>query len=323
MFQYASALGMMLDNARTNLAKGRPLRLCHALHYEATHHFRLPDGYHGPFARECPEGVANAACGLNCTNAHWEEGFARYTPLDLDGVGANGEGYDARAGVFIGRHLQSYKYFQDYAPLVRSLFLVPHEEQIAREHLDTLLSPLWEGMTRNELFEYAVVGIHIRRDRFEEELYSEHPQRQFPPDEYFHRAMTSFENAQPDRKVMYVAVASDADRAWMENNNPLYFSHLTGENSVHTRLGRAGPVFDLALLSQCDAVISTLGSYGWWANWASANRGGTAVYYRDQFVMDHPNNEDGKFKAEDYWPRDWTGIGDEELGIGSKVKRSS
>ncbi|KAK2145418.1 hypothetical protein NP493_3948g00016 [Ridgeia piscesae] len=52
--------------------------------------------------------------------------------------------------------------------------------------------------------------------------------------------------------------------------------HVRGESVVYSE-GNS-PVTDLAILSSCDHVIMSTGSFSWWAAWLA---GGMAVYYDD------------------------------------------
>lgn len=60
------------------------------------------------------------------------------------------------------------------------------------------------------------------------------------------------------------------------------------------------PGDDMALMIQCDHVIVTSGSFGWWGAWLS---GGTTLYFqgfiRSDSTMDKDMNQD------DYYPSEW------------------
>lgn len=57
---------------------------------------------------------------------------------------------------------------------------------------------------------------------------------------------------------------------------------------------------DLALLSRCDTVIMTTGTYGWWGAWL-ANK--TTIYYRNWPRAG--SRLDTKFNGDDFYPPSW------------------
>ena len=64
------------------------------------------------------------------------------------------------------------------------------------------------------------------------------------------------------------------------------------------------PGDDLALLSICDHVVVTLGTFGWWGAWLS---GGRTVYF--DRVLKEGSRLNFNIKKEDYYPPSWIGIG--------------
>ena len=62
---------------------------------------------------------------------------------------------------------------------------------------------------------------------------------------------------------------------------------------------------DLAVLSMCDHMIVSAGTFGWWAAWLA---NGTTVYFDNW-----PRNGttlDNMFDRRDYYPRHWIPIGE-------------
>ena len=63
------------------------------------------------------------------------------------------------------------------------------------------------------------------------------------------------------------------------------------------------PGFDLAIMSVCDGVIISTGSYGWWGAWL-ANK--TTIYYSN---WPRPGSSlMRRFKRDDYFPPNWIPI---------------
>jgi len=73
------------------------------------------------------------------------------------------------------------------------------------------------------------------------------------------------------------------------NNTSVVFSN-------ETNLAAA----DLAILSRCDGVIMTTGTFGWWGAWL-ANK--TTIYYSNWPSPGSPLAE--KFDRKDFFPPEW------------------
>ena len=257
----------------------------------------------------CPPDIPDSVCGTDCGHAHWEKGFAVYTPLDLDRKDKAGEGYSTRPGAMVGRYLQSFKYFE---PIKDQLREVLQFSSNLAENTESYRHEILQRMYRDVIPpSFSLVGIAIRRgdilglDSVE-----------LPPDKYFELAMSKLEEAHgnPDN-VIFVVVASEEESRWVQSQSSFA---SRGERVVfawpHTANdagGGGGDALDFALLASCHHIITTTGSFGWWAGWIS---GGTVVYYRDQFNMTNVYHERHTV-LDDYWPEDWVGITGADLGF--------
>ena len=65
---------------------------------------------------------------------------------------------------------------------------------------------------------------------------------------------------------------------------------------------------DLALMSACNGVVTSLGSYGWWAGRFSFQNGGEVVYFKNTFNVSQVRELGEVAKVEDYFPPEWLGI---------------
>ena len=144
---------------------------------------------------------------------------------------------------------------------------------------------------------YVRVAVHARRG---DQLNAE--QIEFglttPDQQYFAHAMRHF----VDRfdRIQFI-VASD-DINWCRQNLMDFATTLPHRINV-TFLTPHSSGEDLAILSSCQHVIISTGSYGWWAAWLA---NGTTIYYADW-----PRNGsklDKMFKREDYFPPTWIGM---------------
>jgi len=116
-------------------------------------------------------------------------------------------------------------------------------------------------------------------------------------------------------------VATD-NLAWTRRNVAL--EEVFGDRSNRSNVSvvyseRNGAAFDMALLSSCDTLILSTGSYGWWAAWL-ANK--TTLYYRN---WPRPGSFlSTAFTREDYFPPRWIGIGNEsDLTTNMPMRRIS
>ena len=142
---------------------------------------------------------------------------------------------------------------------------------------------------------WFTVGVHVRRGDFLLPKEVEHGLTVVDAD-YLRHAFEYFTTRY--RRVRFV-VATD-DWTWTKANVPptpdqTKMAVTFSEN--HT----AG--VDLAILSACDAVIVSTGSFGWWAAWL-ANK--TTVYYDDWPRAGSPFA--GQLDKSDYFPTYWNPV---------------
>ena len=168
----------------------------------------------------------------------------------------------------IGAYVQSYKYFVRVPPFV----LTPSMLDFGRQYLKTR-----SGTS-------TTVGIHVRRGD-----HLKHGYLQFPADAYFVRAMEYFRTKYRDVQFF----VSSNDLSWCAKQS--FFEGVRLISEEHTAAQ------DMAILSSCDHVILSLGTFGWWSGLLS---GGEVVYNGDEFAMHHRINK-GNVVKEDYYPPDW------------------
>ena len=65
---------------------------------------------------------------------------------------------------------------------------------------------------------------------------------------------------------------------------------------------------DLALMSSCDGVIQSVGTFGWWAGYFSFQGGGEVIYYKNVFNFKRVEELKEVAVEEDHFPPDWIGI---------------
>jgi len=183
-----------------------------------------------------------------------------------------------RSSPVLSGYFQSWRYFDAVSLFVRSQFTFkPATMAQARS---TIAAPPGRGHAR-------IVGIHVRRGD-----YLRYKYLNFPPASYFEAAIAMFPNHR------FVVLSEDVE--WCKQQ-----PHFVNNPTVAILpVGRSGPV-DMAILSLCDGIILTLGSFGWWGAWLAA--GARVVYYSNVFNLDHPTNT-GKVSYEDHFMPGWTAV---------------
>ena len=128
------------------------------------------------------------------------------------------------------------------------------------------------------------VGIHVRRGDY---LTSEAHTGKMPPLSYYAKALARVANA------TVLLVCSD-DPDWVEQQ-PVF-------RGAHVARGFS-PGRDMALLSECDDLILSTGTFGWWAGYFKRTPG--SVYYH--FKPDS-HAARGWFVYGDHFPAGWIAV---------------
>ena len=176
-------------------------------------------------------------------------------------------------------YLQSWCYFNEINNTIRRIYKVK----------DIYMKPALNFLKRVSRQGRPNVCVHIRRGDF---LLPHNNERGFVVAGlgYIDKAMSYFKTRLNDPLFF---VLSD-DKRWCKSN-------LNRTNTVISPFDNA--YVDLAMMTYCDHVIVTSGSFGWWGAWLS---NGTVVYYKD---YPRPNTWLGnQFHLQDYYPPSWIGL---------------
>ena len=181
----------------------------------------------------------------------------------------------------ISGYLQSFKYF-DASDVIRTVFKI-HDR--LKNDATLFLKSISQHGVQN-------VGIHIRRGDF----VSTRLQKigfGVASKDYIARAMGHFQHMFSN-KVQFIVLSDDI--IWCREN--LQFDNI----SIHfSQLKEIGS--DLALMTLCDNMIITSGSFGWWGGWLA---GGRVVYYTGNPAPG--SNVAKEFVLADYYPANWVGL---------------
>ncbi|KAK3585724.1 hypothetical protein CHS0354_020292 [Potamilus streckersoni] len=197
--------------------------------------------------------------------------------------------------IFLKGYFESWKYFQNVTDsLLEQLRFKEPIERMARRKFDILTSK-YINYTGSNL---TVVGIHIRmEDIFEDPQLHQRGIYPAPPG-YINIAMRYYLSKYD--KILFI-VCSDSI---LQAKRIIKSLNLTG--SVSYVEGKQKPIHDLAILSKCDHVIQTVGTFGWWAAYLS---GGTSTYYK---FPARPGSPDEKLlNSYDFFYPEWIGLGED------------
>lgn len=185
--------------------------------------------------------------------------------------------------IAVNGYFHSWKYLQYIKDRIRRHFSFRADtRKVAKDFLKSNIPPGWNK-------EFVRVGIHNRRGDF---LRLTQTGYSVATEIYFQKAMKYF--IQTYGRTQFV-VAS-LDREWSEKS--IYFNDSAVANVTFT-FGHT-EIQDMAILSMCDHVIVSSGTFGWWSGWLA---GGTTIYYANHPIPNSPLSR--RLKREGYYPTNW------------------
>jgi galactoside 2-L-fucosyltransferase 1/2 len=192
---------------------------------------------------------------------------------------------------------QSWKYLRSIGIRMRRHLVLRSQY---REFVDRFLA---NNVPPNWIKSFVRVGIHVRRG----DVVDQPEKLKFgyttPNDTYFRQAMTYFVDKYESR-IQFIVASNDI--TWSKQNLDPIVDELNKSRSISHNITYSeghSNIEDLALLSSCDHVIMSTGTYGWWAAWLAK---GETIYYADW-----PRNGStlaSMFRKEDFFPPSWIGI---------------
>ena len=160
----------------------------------------------------------------------------------------------------LGISLQSWKYFSCcFAELRKLLVFRPH----IRQKIDNSIKRILVKFRIQSRSEVTLIGVHIRRGDMATASHKK-VGIQVASEKYLKKSVEYFSNI--TRKLFIVC---SNDNIWPRKYMPknLRVEFVRGNS----------PYEDLGILAACDHVITTVGSYSWWAGFLN---GGTVTYYK-------------------------------------------
>ncbi|KAK3103586.1 hypothetical protein FSP39_020359 [Pinctada imbricata] len=154
-------------------------------------------------------------------------------------------------------YLQSWRYFNDSIPELRKqLIFRSNVQNRANAIFDNILKKLGKSKRSDVIF----IAIHIRRGDMVNNGFG----YQVATGDYIKRAVKYFSNI---TNRIFVVCSNDLN--WGRNNIP-------GDEKVEYVTGNPREV-DFAILASCDHIITTVGSFSWWAGFLNK---GTVLYFK-------------------------------------------
>ena len=208
---------------------------------------------------------------------------------------------------------QSWKYTVGIeSALRRHLRLLPNVSAAVHSFLDQIRPSTWKEHT------FSRIGIHVRAGDVvrRKKCNFGYTLPQLP---YFEQAMSRFVSEQTKGqeagRVQFIVTSDDLQWTKTAVNFTQIVDRLNQTSSTSSSTKRQVLVdvayseghdagFDLALLSVCDGVIMSTGTYGWWGAWL-ANK--TTIYYSNWPRTG--SRLSGIFNRDDYFPPHWIPIG--------------
>ena len=174
-----------------------------------------------------------------------------------------------------------WRYFQDVENDVRKAFTIK----------SYILNTAIEFLSNSTPAVKTLIGVHVRRGDFLS-VKSVQKGRIAASGEYISRAMNHFRNLYSDAVFVVLSV----DKTWCKEN-------IFGDDVIYSLFKE--PIIDLAILSLCDHVILTAGTFGWWGGWLA---GGSVVYCKD-FPKPGSFLENKILFRNEFYPPEWIGFG--------------
>ncbi|XP_060071682.1 galactoside alpha-(1,2)-fucosyltransferase 2-like [Ylistrum balloti] len=175
-------------------------------------------------------------------------------------------GYDEKMASFppnnnyrLGTYLQSWKYFYNASSALRKQFVFQDDiVESKNKVIDSILKRHNFTSRSNVTF----IGIHVRRGDFVNHRFG----YMVASEDYLTKAIDYFRSKEFKNPVF---LTCSNDMKWTQAHIPkgVRLEYIKGNSAA----------VDLAILGSCDHMISTVGTFSWWAAWLT---GGEVTFYQ-------------------------------------------
>ncbi|CAC5358221.1 FUT1_2 [Mytilus coruscus] len=190
-------------------------------------------------------------------------------------------------------YLHSWKYFHGYEDRIRKVL-------VFKRHLLTFSENVIKNLISKHGFhsrsDAITVGIHVRRGDMVKKF-----QRGYnvPTKNYFANAIR-YMSSKFNKTILFIIASNDKE--WTLKN---VISNKDLKNYKIELLTNDKPEVDFTILSNCNHVITSVGTFGWWMGWIA---NGLTIYYKwparpNTFLGSQYNKN-----FTDFFYPDWVGI---------------
>ncbi|OWF52799.1 Galactoside 2-alpha-L-fucosyltransferase 2 [Mizuhopecten yessoensis] len=141
----------------------------------------------------------------------------------------------------------------------------------------------------------TLVGVHVRRGDYLDKEKKNFGYR-VATEDYFKRTMSFFRSKYENVLFLVFTNPVDKDMTWCKSN--------LKSNDVIFMFGNPRAV-DLCILTLCDHVITSVGTFGWWAAFLN---NGTKTYFRDNVKYGSDYGKCFQDNGIDYFYPGWLGF---------------
>jgi galactoside 2-L-fucosyltransferase 1/2 len=186
--------------------------------------------------------------------------------------------------LLVKSYLQSFKYFEAIKEDIQSIFRV-------KEDILERVKPFLQSLDKRIL-----VGIHVRRGDMTQQAYMKAPLVEF-----YAKAIKYFRNKYDRNNLMFLVVSDD--QIWCRDQD------VFRDQPDIVFLPGKEPSEDMASLMECQHLVISAGTFGWWAAWLGPySRGGEVVFFSGHFRVS--SKKQGEVDEAVYFPADWIPMGD-------------
>lgn len=175
-------------------------------------------------------------------------------------------GYDQKMATFpannnyrLGAYLQSWMYFYNASTGLRKQFTF--QDSIV-EGKNKLLNTLLKKQNVTSRKNVTLIGVHVRRG----DLVNHRFGYNVASSDYLKKAVNYF-LSKGLKNIVFIVCSNDIKWTREHMPNGIRSEYSTGNSAE----------FDMALLGSCDHMLSTVGTFSWWAGWLT---GGEVTFYK-------------------------------------------
>ena len=195
----------------------------------------------------------------------------------------------SKGNVIIEGHLSSFRYFENISSWLYDDVLSYMNKALLVTALRFIKQVKDDYAMKHSGINPSTVCVHVRRGDKATERAKYWGYRLPEPSDIIH-AM----NYMRQKLNHSVFVVSSESKQWCFENLPEENVHISNMTSYEE---------DFVLMSCCDHMIMTVGTFGWWASWLTSRRGGTSMYFNHPFMTGSELNRE--LDRKDVFPSNW------------------